>query len=111
MRTFTFTSHGKASTGGGSQSWTNCPKCGAFYQEGEQHVCSGVFMQSSTSTAQGHWKCSICGQSVPYGEVHICNGSNFNPSALRPIVDPEERRVRALERIADALEKLQRGAG
>ncbi len=146
------------------------------------------FMQSSTSTAQGHWKCSICGQSVPYGELHLCGEradlgpaagvwglaeeplsprtypslsgtgtagywicphcgaripggvphicggkgesnkatwpSYFPPNGSRPkqfpyadnVTSPPnsdlaERRVRALERIADALETLARGNG
>ena len=88
------------------------------------------FMQSSTSTAQGHWQCSVCGQSVPYGELHLCGErAELGPAAgvwglaeeppRRTYADSvitsfptlEERRVRALERIADALETLARGNG
>ena len=103
--------------------------CGVFYQEGETHVCSvsGTFTLPS-GTAKEYWTCSACGQRVPYGEMHACGErADLGPGAgVWGLADPpdytgrwpyadsvtvptpslEERRVRALERIADALEKL-----
>ena len=112
-----------------TQIWTQCPVCGAFYQEGETHVCSGSAPYSFSSVSDGgFWTCSACGQRVPYGELHVCGErAEVGPGAgVWELADPpdytgrwpyadsvtvptpslEERRVRALERIADALEKL-----
>ncbi len=112
----------------GNQVWTQCPMCGVFYQEGETHVCSvsGTFTLPS-GTAKEYWTCSACGARVPYGELHVCGGrgdsgtwppanppnSTWPPQPEWPkstitvsSLSLEERRVRALERIANALEKL-----
>ena len=92
-------------------------------------------IDTGTSTA-GSWTCPNCGAVVPNGELHVCgNRAKFGPGAgvwelanplwppkktalptyadsvTRPIADLEERRVRALERIADALERLAQGNG
>ena len=114
-----------------------CPICGEEYPAGEGHICldlSGAI--TSTAVRHGYWTCSVCGQHVPNGELHVCGGrddtgtwppanppnSTWLPKPKWPVgdwlyksnvtsPDPflEERRVRALERIADALEKLTRG--
>ena len=90
---------------------------------------SVTISHSSSHTADGtsgttHWTCSICGQRIPFGEMHICPGrkgdftGSWPPkpdySGGYPYTDSvtatngslNERQVRALERIADALEKL-----
>ncbi len=112
------------------QFWTTCPVCGQSYKYGEEHLCFDASLP--TSTAEGYWTCSGCGQRVRYGELHVCGGRDDTgtwppanpPNATWPpkprsvddwpyesnVTSPdpflEERRVRALERIADALEKL-----
>ena len=120
--------------------WT-CPNCGAVVPHGELHVCgdranigpaAGVWglaeeplsprtypSLSGTSVA-GYWTCHRCGAVVPTGELHVCGGrgdsNSWTPdpdySSRYPNADVlEARRVRALERIADALEKLAQGNG
>ena len=75
------------------------------------------------------WTCSLCGQNVPYGELHLCGKRaelgpaagvwelaadpprrTYADSVTTPFPTLEERRVRALERIANALERLARGS-
>jgi len=78
------------------------------------------------TSAAGYWTCSRCGAVVPTGELHICPGrkNDFTGSwppkpdffGGYPYPDNvtstngslDERQVRALERIADALEILAR---
>ena len=107
-----------------------CPICGEKYPAGEGHICldlSGAI--TSTAVRHGYWTCSVCGQHVPNGELHVCGGSTWPPAnppnatwppqpkwfmddwpydsnVASPDPSLEERQVRALERIADALEKL-----
>ena len=122
---------GNPNGGSETQIWTICPVCGQSYKQGESHVCT--FSPAATTTGQDYWTCSGCGQRVPYGELHVCGGrddsgtwppaspphATWPPNPQRPfdgwpydsngtIAKPslEERRVRALERIAAALEKL-----
>ena len=65
-----------------TQIWTTCPVCGLSYKYGEEHVC--IFSPVSTE----YWTCPFCGMIIPKGERHVCGGRG------------------ALERIAQALEKL-----
>jgi len=83
---------------------------------------------SGTSTA-GYWVCPHCGATVPASELHICPGREndftgswppkpdfsdgypYTDNVTTPPEALEARRVAALERIADALEKLAQGNG
>ena len=123
-----------------NSAWT-CSVCGERAPNGELHLCgeradlgpaAGVWglaeeplsprtytSLSGTGTA-GYWVCPHCGARIPGGVPHICGGrgdsNSWTPdpdySSRYPNADVlEARRVRALERIADALEKLARGNG
>ncbi len=100
-----------------------CPICGEEYLAGEGHMCLD-FSGAVTSEKVSHdcWTCSACGQCVPYGELHACGErAQIHPQAAavwaladpppetrgwRLPLDPQERMTLALERIADALERL-----
>ena len=87
---------------------------------------SGTFTHLGGTGSSTHWKCSACGAIVPTGELHIFPGrkNDFTGSwppkpdffGGYPYPDNvtstngslDERQVRALERIADALEILAR---
>jgi len=118
--------------------WT-CSICGERIPNGEIHLCgeraklgpaAGVWGLAAEppSKATGYWTCSNCGQRIRYGEMHICGGKSDSGSwPLRPEwpfdgwpyddnvttlhADLELRRINALERIADALEKIAQGGG
>jgi hypothetical protein len=83
---------GQALDNSGS-TWT-CPGCGAVVLPEEAHAC-GAF-----GVIQGH-TCPSCYAWVPAGQVHTCV-QTFQAAP------PWERIARALERIADALEKRKR---
>ena len=88
---------------------TTCPICGEAYPAGQGHMCLDLFgaMSSSSTDSDDYWTCSVCGQRVPKGELHVCRSRTYNGSSQRNTIPTlEERRVQALERIADALEKL-----
>lgn len=52
------------------------------------------------------YTCATCGQWVPFGTCHICNYPPEQSTAPTFYPYPDERAAKALERIADALEKL-----
>lgn len=72
-----------------------CDKCGYHYAEDITHVCPNGMNQTSG------YKCQLCGQWVIYGWTHICGKSNELYKWLKRAAD-------SLERIANALEGLQK---
>ena len=59
-----------------------------------------------SDTTAGSWFCKECGKYIPSGQYHVHNKKLWATGDYFQPVGTQERIAAALERIADALEKM-----
>ncbi len=61
-----------------------------------------------TGNTVGGYSCGSCGIWVPYGKLHICSNRPYPPGPPYPDVDKTDALIAAIDRLAMAIERLEK---